>query len=186
MSTSANRLLARRRPWMKALGGLLPLLFMGGCADMATDMGIANSGPATIAPKVEKTEPVTTTGRPVAVLNVHMRKSYPDACKYGMTLTNNLPYKITNLTFRLTAFVNGTVPFDTQNKNFYELRPGEQQYREMTFQGVTCQQIDRIEISDPGRCALGELNRFNADPGACSKFSEIAPSRLVNVVKKRS
>jgi len=167
MSTVYQNPFARSKPFLTVIGTAALLSSVTGCSEMATDLGVKSSTPATIAPKVEKVDPVTKTGRAAAVLSVHMRKSYQDACKYGMTLTNNLPFKITNLTFRLTAIINGNVPFDTQNKNFYEIPPGEQQYREMTFQGVTCEEIDRIEVRDPGRCALAELNRFNAAPGDC-------------------
>ncbi len=186
MSTKYHSVLVRSSARLAAIGAATSILAVAGCADLATDLGAKSSAPATIAPKVEKVTPVTKTGRAAAVLSVHMRKSYQNACKYGMTLTNNLPFKITNLTLRMTAVINGNVPFETQNKNFYELPPGEQQYREMTFQGVTCGEIDRIEVSDPGRCALGDLNRFNAEPGDCQKFSDVADSRLVKVVKKKS
>jgi len=185
MPTVYQNPIVRSKALLTVIGTAALLSCVTGCSEMATDLGIKSSAPATIAPKVEKVDPVTKTGRAAAVLNVHMRKSYKDACKYGMTLTNNLPFKITNLTFRLTAIINGNVPFDTQNKNFYEIPPGEQQYREMTFQGVTCEEIDRIEVTDPGRCALAELNRFNAEPGDCYKFSDVADSRLVKVVKKK-
>jgi hypothetical protein len=55
----------------------------------------------------------------------------------------------------------------------------------MTFQQVTCDEIDRIEVSDPGRCTLGELNPFTAEAGDCAKFTDVADSRLVNMVKKQ-
>lgn len=163
------------------MAAMLVALAVGGCSDMATDIGLDAKTPATIRAEVERVEPVTKTGRAAAVLSVHMRKSYQDACKYGMTLTNNLPFKITNLTYRFTAYINGGVPYDTQSKNFYEIRPTERQYREMTFQQVSCDQIERIVVSDPGRCAMGELNRFTADPGDCRKFTDVADSRLVRI-----
>ena len=170
------------------LGGLTlaATLLAAGCADMATDIGLMAKAPAAPPPQEDRTAPVTTTDRAAAVVSFHTRKAYDNACKYGITLTNNLPYKITDLTFRFTAIINGDVPFDNQSKNFYELRPSEQQYRELTFQGVRCNQINRIEVTDPGRCILDNLNRFSAAPGDCAKYSEIAPSRLVNVVKKGS
>lgn len=173
------------RPTARLLLSALALPVLFGCSEMATDLGMRSSQPATIEAEVEKIEPVTQTGRPAAVLHVHMRKSYQNACKYGMTLTNNLPFKVTNLTFRLTAYVRGDVPFETLTRNFYQVRPGERQYREMTFQQVTCDEIDRIEVSDPGRCTLGELNPFTAEAGDCAKFTDVADSRLVDMVKKQ-
>jgi hypothetical protein len=167
--------------WPGAVVAALVAALGSGCSDVATDMGLPGSGPPTIQAEVKRIDPVTRTGRSSAVLSVHMRKSYQDACKYGMTLTNNLPFKITNLTFRFTAHINGDVPYDTQSKNFYEIRPGENQYRELTFQKVACNEIDRISVTDPGRCAMGDLNRFSADPGDCRKFSDIASSSLVRI-----
>jgi hypothetical protein len=136
-------------------------------------------------PKVDRREPVTQSGRPAAVLSVNMRKSYPDACKYGMTLTNNLAFQITALSYRFTAIIDGDVPFDTQNKSFNEVRPGQHQYRELTFQHVPCDRINRLAVSDPGRCNMGELNRFNAEPGDCAKFSDLASGGVVNLEWKR-
>jgi hypothetical protein len=166
------------------LAALALLLVVGGCADMATDLGLERKTPATIAADARNDPAVTTVGRPVAVLSIHTRKAYPNACKYGMTLTNNLPYKITTLSFRLTAVVAGDAPFDTQTKDFSQLGPGEQDYREMTFQGVKCSQITRIEVTDPGRCTMDKLNRFNSSPGDCARFTEVTGGSLVSVVKK--
>jgi hypothetical protein len=158
---------------------VLSALALAGCSDVATDMGLGTKGPATIEAKVERTDPVTKTGRAAAVLSLHMRKSYTDACKLGLTLTNNLPFKVTNITYRITAMVDGNVPFDTQNKNFYELRPGEGQYRELTFQQVKCERIQRLEVADPGRCTLADLNQFNSNAGDCRKYTDLAQGRLV-------
>jgi hypothetical protein len=164
--------------------GLMLLLLTAGCADMATDIGLMSKAPAAAPPDLEQHPPVTRGTRPAAVLSVHTRKSFPNACKFGITLTNNLPYKISELSFRLTPIIDGNVPYDTQTKSFSELRPSEQSYREITFQGLQCQQISRIEVADPGRCTLDTLNRFNTAPGDCAKFSEVADSRLVPVVKQ--
>lgn len=167
------------------LGACVALLAVAGCGDIATDVGLRPSTPPTVAPDVQRVEPVTQSGRPAAVLSVHMRKAYQDACKFGLTMTNNLPFKITALTYRITAIVNGDVPYDTQNKSFNEVRPGERQYRELTFQRVRCDEIDRLELTDPGRCNLSDLNRFNAGPGDCAKFSDVPRSPVVTVVWKQ-
>jgi hypothetical protein len=136
------------------------------------------------APKVERSNPVTSTGRQAAVVNVNMKTSYPDACKYGVTLTNNLPYKITNISVRFAAYIKGNVQYDEITRNFFEVKPTEHQFREITFGQITCPEIDHIEISDPGRCAMGKLTRFSAQPGDCGKYVDIAPSPYVRVYKK--
>jgi hypothetical protein len=164
--------------------GLMALLLTAGCADMATDIGLMAKAPAAAPPDLQQHPPVTQGTRPAAVLSIHTRKAFSNACKFGITLTNNLPYKISELSFRLTAIIDGNVPYDAQTKSFSQLRPSEQTYRDITFQGVQCKQISRIEVADPGRCTLDTLNRFNAAPGDCAKFSEVADSRLVAVVKQ--
>ncbi len=54
----------------------------------------------------------------------------------------------------------------------------------MIFQGVRCDQIQRLEVTDPGRCTLDTLNRFNFASGACAKYSDLASSSLIKVAKK--
>lgn len=177
----------RSRPLNAALLGgltLATLLLSAGCADMATDLGLWSKARPAPPPKEDRIPPVTRTGRAAAVVSVHTRKAYENACKFGITLTNNLPFKITALSFRFTALIGGGVPFDSQTKSFSELRPSEDQYREMIFQGVRCDQIQRLEVTDPGRCALDTLNRFNSAPGDCAKYSDIASSSLITVAKK--
>lgn len=159
-------------------------MLAAGCSDMASNVGLGSRKPATIQAKVDRIDPVTQSGRKAAVLSLHMRKSYQDACKYGLTLTNNLPEKITNLTFRFQAYINGGVAYQAQTKNFYEIRPTEYQYREMTFQQVSCDQIERLEVTDPGRCAVAELNRYSSNPGDCKKFTDIPSSALVRIAWK--
>lgn len=102
----------------------------------------------------------------------------------GMTLTNNLDTKVTNISVRLTAYINGNVQFDTITRNFSELKPTESQYREATFTQIQCNKIDFIGVTDPGRCAIGdEMNRFTTAPGDCAKFVDVAVSPQLTIRK---
>jgi hypothetical protein len=136
------------------------------------------------APTVEHSDPSTRSGREAAVVNVNMRTSYQDACKYGVTLTNNLPYKITNISIRFAAYLKNGVQYDEITRNFFEVKPTEHQFREITFGQITCPKIDHIEVLDPGRCAMGKLTRFSAQPGDCGKYVDVAPSPYVRMYKK--
>jgi len=138
------------------------------------------------APKVTRKEAVTSTGRKAAVLSVHMRKAFPDACMYGITLTNNLDLKVTNIAVRLAAYILDGVKYDTITRNFYELRPTETQYREITYTKVRCDEIRYIGVSDPGRCAVGTANRFTTAEGDCAKYIDVADSPLVQLRKERA
>jgi hypothetical protein len=134
--------------------------------------------------KIDQIDPVTSGGKGQAVLSLHKRFAYPDACKYGLTLTNHLPYGITNISFRFAAYTNdGPLPQQVL-RNFIEIDPGESEYREIEFTGTTCRGIDHIEITDPGRCAMGDLSRFSSHPGDCIRHVYIAKTPYVKLVQK--
>ncbi len=155
----------------------------------AVATGCSQPGPRTRsdagAAKVDRTEAIKTTGRQKAVLSLHMKKAFPDACTYGVTLTNNLHEKITNITFRFSAYIDGGVFFQYVTKNFYELKPTSHMYRELTFTQISCDRIDYLTVSDPGRCAIGKsMTRFSTKPGDCIKYVDIAPSPHIELVRK--
>lgn len=160
---------------------LFPLLVgvLSGCSSPGM---VAQDAPG--RPKIDRIEVVRTTGRQAAVLSVHQRTNFQNACRYGMTLTNNLTYKITNISFRFDAFINGGVFYQHVTRNFWQLDPTNSQYREVIFTGIECNQIDYIEIHDPGRCAMGNLTRFSSEPGDCIRHVDIAPTSLVRLVRK--
>jgi hypothetical protein len=166
-----------------AMGLVLALaLSLAGCNNpFVKDSDVPNPN----APKVTRVPTVTSTGRKAAVLSVHLRKEYGDACMYGVSLTNNLDVKVTNIAVRLSAYILNGVRYDTITRNFYELRPTETQYREVTFTGIKCSEIQYIGVADPGRCAVGQVNRFITEAGDCAKFIDVADTRLVSLRKER-
>ncbi|HCS90442.1 MAG TPA: hypothetical protein DIW77_10400 [Chromatiaceae bacterium] len=138
------------------------------------------------APKITRSDPVINTGRKAVVLSVHLKKEFPDACMLGMTLTNNMDIKVTNLSVRLTAFIRGNVKYDAITRNFTQIKPTESEYREATFMKIKCSEIDFIGVTDPGRCAIGEdMNRFTAAPGDCAKFVDVAISPHITMRKTK-
>jgi len=103
---------------------------------------------------------------------------------FGFTLTNTLPYKITDIAFRFTAFMRGDVAYNQITGNFSGLNPTDSQYREITFNGITYNEIERIEVADVGRCSMDDLSRFSAKPGDCIKRVDVASSSQARVTKK--
>lgn len=131
---------------------------------------------------VVRTDAVQNTGSRKGVLSLHVRKAFPDSCTYGVTLTNNLNEEIVNIAFRFSAHINGGVFYTYETKSFFGLKPTERKYREMTFVGIRCDQIDYLKVTDPGRCAIGKtMTRFSTNPGDCIRFVEIAPSPYVKL-----
>jgi uncharacterized protein YcfL len=134
---------------------------------------------------VERVDPVLNLGTGKAVLSLHKRKAFPDACTYGITLTNNLQDEIVNIAFRFSAYIDGSTFHSYQTKSFFGIKPSEHKYTEMTFQQIRCDQIDRLEVTDPGRCAIGKtVTRFTTGPGDCVRYVDIAPTQYVNLTRK--
>jgi hypothetical protein len=160
---------------------------VGGCStnDLKRSIGLEAEPPFNPnAPVTTRSEPVTSTGRKAVVVSIHLKKEFPDACMLGMTLTNNMDIQLTNLSIRLTAYINGDVKYDAITRNFTRVKPTEQQYRELTFTQIRCEEIDYLGVTDPGRCAIGQdMNRFTAQPGDCAKFVDVAVSPLITVRK---
>ncbi len=162
--------------------GAVLAVFLAGCANPWWDKKPAYNPNA---PKVTRAKAVTDTGRKALVMSVHMRKAFPNACTLGITVTNRLDERIINISVRLSAYLSGDVLYDAIARNFTNLRPTESQYRELTFTRIRCEQIDYITVTDPGRCAIGEMNRFTAAPGDCAKFIDVPQSPLMDMRKGR-
>ena len=160
----------------------LLFLFFSGCSMTPLGGDEADKGP--LEAKIDRMDAITSGGSNQAVLSLHKRYAYVDACKFGLTLTNNLPYKITNIAFRFAAYTKGDVYQRYVTRNFFELDPTNHQYREINFSGITCDEISYMEVADPGRCALGDLTRFSSQPGDCIRRVYIAGTPYVKLVEK--
>lgn len=169
----------------KTFPTLLVALFAfaySGCSTTPLGGSEAEQGPR--GAKIDRMDAVTSGSSGQAVLSLHKRYAFVDACKFGLTLTNNLPYKITNISFRFAAYIKGGILYRHVTRNFFELDPTNRQYREITFSGITCGEINYIEVTDPGRCAMGDLTRFSSQPGDCIRHVHIANTPYVRLVRK--
>lgn len=121
---------------------------------------------------------------PRAVLQVsHVNELEGVGCRMGVVLQNDLPYKIKNLAIRFAVHKSESLPYDSVTRSFSEIKPTDNQYRRLLFRGIRCSEIHHIQIQDPGRCAMGDLDRFSAQPGDCIEHIRIEPTQLVNILK---
>lgn len=158
-------------------------LLSAGCSTVPLGGYAPGEGPGSSS-TFERVDPVTNMGSRKAVLSLHTRRDFKDACTYGVTLTNNLPEMIGNISFRFAAHINGGVFYKHVTRNFFRLRPTDRQFREITFTGVSCSQIDYLKVTDPGRCAIGKsMTRFTTEPGDCIRKVSIAPTNFVRIVR---
>lgn len=158
------------------------LVVASGCS--TTPLGGYETGRGPNGVKIDRMDAVTTGGGQRAVLSLHKKYAYEDSCKFGLTLTNKLPYKITNISFRFAAYIKGNVFYRHVTRNFFEIDPTNRQYREITFSQIACSEINYIEVTDPGRCAMGDLTRYTSVPGDCIKRVHIAQTPYVRLVRK--
>ena len=131
-------------------------------------------------------EPQTpdTSQQQQAVLRVaHVDEMEGDSCRIGVVLENRLPYRIKNLAFRFYAFKSETLPYDSVTRNFFEIKSTDDQYHRLFFRGIRCSDIHHIHVEDPGRCAMGDLDKFSTRPGDCLEHVRVEPSDLIRMVK---
>ncbi|MCP4285050.1 MAG: DUF3157 family protein [Gammaproteobacteria bacterium] len=121
-------------------------------------------------------------GPPKAVLRVsHVDEMDGDACRLGVILRNDLPYKIKNLSFRFSVYKSASLSYDSKTRSFFEIKSTDQQYRKLFFSGISCSDIHHIKVEDPGHCSMGELDRFSTQPGDCIKHIKVERSDLINI-----
>lgn len=162
---------------------LLFFLLAASCSTVPLGGHEPGKGPGSSS-KFERQDAVTNTGSGKAVLSLHTRRAFEDACTYGVTMTNNLPDMIDNISFRFSAYIGGGVFYKHVTRNFFRIRPTDHQFREITFTGLPCSKIDYLKVEDPGRCAIGKaMTRFTTRPGDCIRKVDIAPTKFVRIVR---
>ena len=121
---------------------------------------------------------------PRAVLSVsHVDEVDGGHCRMGVVLQNDLSHKIKNLAIRFTVYKSNSLPSDSVTRSFSEIKPTDSQYRNLLFRGIRCSAIHHIKVEDPGRCAMGDLDRFSAQPGDCLEHIRVVHSEFLQIGK---
>lgn len=107
-----------------------------------------------------------------------------NSCRVGLSLMNRNAQYIRNLGLEFTAYVSNNLPFDTIIIGFYGIKPTRHQYREATFHGITCKEINHILVHGGDSCSVGEdLIKFSTTEGECLQAINVMKSDLVNIHK---
>jgi hypothetical protein len=162
---------------------LLSLIVAACSVPRGRAVGIENMEQAPGAPVTDNITPVTRTDRDGGVLSLHQRMVVPNACGYGLTLTNNSTIEVREIIFRFTAYGSDGTVLDHVTGNFFGIKPTQNQFREIRFP-FACERIGHIEVSDPDGCVIGQLTRTTAKPGDCIKHVDIPPNPFVRLVIK--
>jgi hypothetical protein len=104
-------------------------------------------------------------------------------CRFGMRLTNNLPYEVRSLVLSYSAYRANGVMYDTVSSGFGSLKPGNTQTREIEFAGIPCQAIGRVLVAGGDRCEMGDLNKWSYEKGKCLARVRVMESDQVRFEK---
>ena len=118
-----------------------------------------------------------------AVLTLERSVQLPSGCMFGLKITNSFPHIIQSFFPTFSALRANGVVYDSVSQGFQAVKPGDSQNREITFRGISCQDIAQVQVSGGDRCVMGDLDRFTLDPGACLARVRVVPSSTVRFEK---
>jgi len=128
--------------------------------------------------EVVQEDPLTS-----AVMMVANISGLRNACKVGLRLENNLGYNIKSLIPSFTAYTPDGVAFETVSKAFSSIKPTRDQYRQIQFIGITCDDIGHVRVHGGSRCSMGSMDKFNEEAGECLSHVYVQPSDLIKITK---
>jgi hypothetical protein len=117
------------------------------------------------------------------VLSLERRVEEGPNCRFGLRLANNTNYEIQNIVPYIAAYRANGVLYDTLGVGFFSIKPGNSLHREVVFQGITCPEIARLQVTGGDRCVMGDLDRFSAEAGKCLERVRVVASDLVRFEK---
>jgi hypothetical protein len=118
-----------------------------------------------------------------AVISVANTRGLRNACKVGLRLENNLGYTIKSLIPSFSAYTKGGILFETVSKAFSSIKPTRDQYRQIQFIGITCEEIGHIRVHGAEHCSMGQMDKFNEAEGECLSHIYVQASDLMKITK---
>jgi len=120
---------------------------------------------------------------PQISLNVVSKATQRGNCVLGIMLQNDAPYPILNFVPQFEAHIKDDVIFDNVFMSFQNIKPTLNQYQEVVFKRVACEEITRIVVHGGDRCNMEDLTRYSTDKGACLQRVKVLPSNLIEIAK---
>jgi len=128
--------------------------------------------------EVDQGDPSTS-----AVISVANTRGLRNACKIGLRLENHLGYNIKSLIPRFSAYTTDGVLFETTSKAFSSIKPTKNQYRQIQFIGITCEDIGHVRVHGAEHCSMGLMDKFNEAEGECLSHIHVQASDLIKLTK---
>ena len=117
-------------------------------------------------------------------MSLELRKPMPNGCRFGLRMTNHLDTQIRTLVLRFTAYKKGDIPFDTVSRGYSFIKPTTDQYQEIHFRGISCDEIDKVQVRAAHNCHVGDLTKYSATEETCLDLLDVRPSDQVTLFKK--
>ena len=118
-----------------------------------------------------------------ALLTVERRQTIPQGCRLGLRLRNDLTTRIRSLVLRFTAYKPGPIAYETISRGFSLIRPTDDQYREIRFRDVPCEEIVHVQVHGADNCHVGELTKYTEGSDSCLSLVKVADSELIKIYK---
>ena len=117
------------------------------------------------------------------LLTVGKKTELLNACRFGIRLTNLAGVKVQSIVPQFSAFNRDNIVFETVFAAFTQLKPTQEHYQEITFRGIQCDDISRINVHGADRCSVGDLTKFSPATGECLRYIRVEASPLVEISK---
>ena len=121
-----------------------------------------------------------------AILTLEKKFDLARGCRLGLRLKNDLAAQIRTLVLRFTAYKGDNIPFETVSRGFSYIKPTTSQYQEISFRGISCDEIGAVEVSAARNCHVGELTKYSASEERCLELIEISASDLLPIARRIS
>ncbi|MCB1801896.1 MAG: hypothetical protein KDI82_09440 [Gammaproteobacteria bacterium] len=124
------------------------------------------------------------TGEPKARLSLENKVDLARGCRLGLRLQNDLPAQIRSLVLRFTAYKDEGVPFETVSRGYSYVKPTNSQYQEISFRGISCDEVRSVEVSAARNCHVGDLTKYSASESRCLELVDVQPSGLLPIATR--
>lgn len=95
----------------------------------------------------------------------------------------NLSTRIRGLVLRFTAHKAGPIAYETQSRGFSLIKPTDNQYREILFRHVSCDEIAQVEVHGANNCHVCDLAKYSDGQDECLSLIEVTDSDLIKIYK---
>lgn len=123
---------------------------------------------------------------PSALLKLELKEDIPNGCRLGLRIDNQLNAQIRTLVLRFTAYKEGDIAFETVSRGYSFIKPTKNQYQEIRFRDLSCNDIDKVQVRAAHNCHVGELTKYSASEDSCLNLVTVEESNLLTIYKAPS